>query len=69
MDNDESKAYRIVAHEGRYRLLDAEGQALLECRDEASAGHYVELMNKAWRGGFRAGYRAGKQSGQGQRSQ
>jgi hypothetical protein len=65
MDNDESVTYRITAHDGRYRLVNAEGNTLLECQDEASARHYAELMNKAWRSGFRAGYREGKQAGSG----
>ncbi len=64
MDSDEV-VYRIEAHDGRYRLVDAEGYSLLECQDEASARHYAELMNKAWRSGFRAGYRTGKQAGSG----
>ncbi len=65
MDNDELAAYRIEAHDGRYRLLDADNYVVLECTDETSARHYAELMNRAWRGGFRAGYRAGKQAGNG----
>ncbi len=66
MDNDELVAYRIDAHEGRYRLLDVEGSTLLECQDETSARHYADLMNKAWRSGFRAGYRTGKQASNGE---
>ncbi len=62
MADDATLSYQIEAHDGRYRLLDAGGYVVLECADEASARHYAELMNKAWRGGFRAGYRTAKQA-------
>jgi hypothetical protein len=61
--NDAADHYRVELTDGRYRLLDASGDAVLECTDESSAHHYADLLNKAYRRGYRQGNRDARARG------
>ena len=54
---DESEGYHIEQDEGRWRLCSAAGNVVLAGTDPHSAVHYLELLNKAYRAGYKAGYR------------
>jgi hypothetical protein len=56
----DTNPFRTEQQGDRYRVEDGTGRCMLECRDRASADHYVDLLNKAYASGYRAGYRAGK---------
>lgn len=58
---NEEEAYQVRFEEGRHQIVDAEGNVYLDCGDPASAGHYAELMNRAFRRGYKAGLRKGWQ--------
>lgn len=57
MDDSETPPYRVEHHEQIYRVLGASAQVIMECRDEMSARHYVELLCRAYRLGYKAGFR------------
>lgn len=59
MSADETP-YTIEETEAGFRVLSPDGYPVLECRDRHSADHYVELLSRAYRNGYKAGYRAAK---------
>ena len=60
MSSDETRAYWIDERAQSYRVADAANQTILSCQDKTSAHHYAELLNRAYRAGYKSGYRAGK---------
>ena len=58
-------AFRLEERDGRFAVLAADGRTILECGDRGSAMHYVELLERAHRAGYRQGYRDGKRAGGG----
>ena len=52
--------YRVEDLPDGYRVGNPAGDTILECKDENSAHHYVDLLSKAYRAGHKSGYRAGK---------
>ena len=60
IDPDESPPYTVEPEDGRFRVVDWEGNAILVCGDATSAEQYAVLMNQAFRRGFNAGYRKGR---------
>lgn len=43
-----------------YCVVGASGQTVLASKDSATAMHYIELLNRAHRAGYKKGFRAGK---------
>jgi hypothetical protein len=60
IDPDESQAYTVEPTDGRFSVVDWDGNAILVCGDATSAEQYAVLMNQAFRRGFNAGYRKGR---------
>ncbi len=54
---DDQAEYRIDQEQDQFVLRARSGQAVLTVRDAASAAHYLELLNRAYRAGFKAGLR------------
>lgn len=54
--------YRVDAGPDVYRIVSAQGTTILQCKDETSAHHYVDLLTKAYRSGYKSGYRARRES-------
>ena len=59
MTVDELIPYAIDADDAG-RVVDSNGSTVIECQDSLNARHYVELLNRAYRSGFKAGYREGR---------
>ena len=56
-DPDENEPYRVEAAQGVFQIVDAAGEVILACGEEANAGQYAALLNQAYRRGYKAGYR------------
>lgn len=54
-DPEDEEAYQKQEEDGRYQICDQEENVILTCGDAASAEHYLELLNRAYRRGFKAG--------------
>ena len=61
MSLDES-LYRVELEGDQARIVDSSGTVIAECGSERNAQHYLVLLSKAYRRGFKDGYRAGKES-------
>ena len=59
-DDAEPDPYHVSPREGRFEVLDRTGRAVMVCHDEGSATNYAELLNQAYRMGYKAGYREAK---------
>jgi hypothetical protein len=59
-DPDETEPYQVKAAQDQ--VLDASGQVVLTCNDEANAGQYAALLIQTYRRGYKAGYRNGRSS-------
>lgn len=57
IDPDENEPYTVQPEDGRFRVVDWEGNELLACGDQPSAEQYAVLMNRAFRRGYKAGFR------------
>ena len=64
MSSDETQPYRVDNQPDVYRVVNAGGTTILQCKDETSAHHYVDLLTKAYRAGYRSGYRAARETTQ-----
>jgi len=62
-DPDENEPYRVEAAHGVFKVVDADGEIILACGDQANAGQYVALLNQAYRRGYKAGYRKARSGG------
>ena len=58
--SDKEGHYRVQEQSGAFRVMDSADATVLACKDRVSAHHYVDLLNKAYRAGYKAGYRDGK---------
>ena len=63
MPDDEMSPYAVRPSEGGFLVVCAGDITILESRDRANAEHYVELLNRAYRAGYKMGYRAGRGRG------
>jgi phosphatidate phosphatase PAH1 len=61
-DPDENEPFRVQAADGVFRVIDAAGEVVLACGDEANAGQYAALLSQAYRQGYKAGYRNARSS-------
>ena len=59
-DTNESPPYAVEQDDGKFAVVSATGMNILQCSDRRSAEHYVDLLNKAYRAGYKAGYRAAR---------
>jgi len=62
IDPDENDPYTVEPDAGRFRVVDWEGNVILACGDSPSAEQYAELMNRAFRRGFKAGFRKARKA-------
>ena len=60
IDPDEREPYTTRPEDGRFSVVDWEGNVILVCGDSPSAEQYAVLMNQAFRRGFKAGFRKGR---------
>ena len=58
----EEPPFRVEPTERGFRVVDGDGRAVMECRDEHSAQHYLVLVNKAWKAGYKAGWREAREA-------
>ena len=56
-DPEQNEPYRVEAAQGVFQIVDAAGEVILACGEEANAGQYAALLNQAYRRGYKAGYR------------
>ncbi len=49
-------------HMTSFRVVDGLGQSVLASKDSATALHYVEILNRAYRAGYKKGFRAAKKA-------
>jgi len=49
--------FRVEADAESFRVLGPDDRVILQCRDAASAGHYADLLERAFRAGYRRGFR------------
>lgn len=63
--SEDTPAYRVEPDGETCRVLGPAGNAVLETRDAASAAHYAELLERAYRAGYKAGLREGRRRGRG----
>jgi len=61
-DPDENEPYRIEIAHDVFQIVDAAGEVILACGDEANAGQYAALLSQAYRRGYKAGYRKARSS-------
>ena len=52
-------AYTTLERDGRYEICAPSGRVIMVCNDEASATHYVVMLNEAYRAGYQLGYSDG----------
>ena len=57
MDYSESEPYDIVPRGDSNCVVDDQGRDVITRRDEHSARHYADVLNRAYRHGYRRGYR------------
>ncbi|ANM29917.1 hypothetical protein ABI59_10530 [Acidobacteria bacterium Mor1] len=57
MADDASRPYRVESDGEGYAVVDDEGTTILTLRDARSAGHYAELLSRAFDRGYRRGRR------------
>jgi hypothetical protein len=60
MPDVEPEPYRVNAREGRFEVLDRSNRVMMVCHDEGSATNYADLLNQAYRQGYKSGYREAK---------
>lgn len=59
--NDEAlNPFKVNTHEDKYQVLDGNDNAWLETANTHTAEHYMDLLNKAFKSGFKQGYRQGR---------
>lgn len=63
-DPDEELPYRVEPDDGRWKVIDREGNVLVTCTDASNADQYAALMNQSYRHGYKAGFRKARR-GQG----
>jgi hypothetical protein len=57
MNDEKLSPYRVNTNQGCYQVLDASEQTVLETPNAVTAEHYVDLLNKAFKSGFKKGFR------------
>ena len=57
MSDEELTPFWVNTNEGVYQVVDGTDQTWLETSNAVTAEHYVELLNKAFKSGFKMGFR------------
>ena len=61
---EETEPYRVEIAHGGFQVVDAAGETILACGDEANAGQYAALLSQAYHCGFKAGCRKARSKAQ-----
>jgi hypothetical protein len=56
-DLEDGKPYRVEQKEGRFHVLDEDGNGVLVCDFAGNAQQYADLLTQAYRRGYKAGMR------------
>lgn len=57
MSDEHLSPFWVNANEEKYQVIDGSDQTWLETTNEVTAEHYVDLLNKAFKSGFKKGFR------------
>tara|TARA_R110002111_G_scaffold77674_1_gene123359 strand:+ start:51 stop:242 length:192 start_codon:yes stop_codon:yes gene_type:complete len=57
MSDEELAPFWVNTNEGQYQVVDGSDRTWLETSNAATAEHYVDLLNKAFKSGFKKGFR------------
>ena len=57
MSDEELAPFWVNINEGQYQVADGSDRTWLETSNAATAEHYVDLLNKAFKSGFKKGFR------------
>lgn len=57
MSDEELTPFWVNANEGMYQVVDDSDRTWLETANAMTAEHYVDLLNKAHKSGFKKGLR------------
>ena len=57
MNDEELSPFWMNTHEGLYQVVDGSDRTWLETANAMTAEHYVDLLNKAFKSGFKKGLR------------
>ena len=60
---DPPAPYVVRERNGKFEVADRAGQTCFVCSDAHSAGHYANILNRAFESGYKAGYRQAKEDG------
>ncbi|WP_339725695.1 hypothetical protein [uncultured Paraglaciecola sp.] len=62
MNDEQLSPFGVSTNEGKYQVVDGNEQTWLETSNAMTAEHYVDLLNKAFKSGFKKGFREGRTS-------
>lgn len=57
MSDEEHTPFWMNINDGVFQVVDGSDQTWLETANEVTAEHYVDLLNKAFKSGFKKGFR------------
>ncbi|MEP1446526.1 MAG: hypothetical protein ABJK37_10500 [Paraglaciecola sp.] len=57
MNDEQLSPFVMSTQEGKYQVIDGNEQTWLETSSEMTAQHYIDLLNKAFKSGFKTGFR------------
>ena len=57
---DYDSAFRVEQRDDKFDVVNQSDVVVMECRDEASAQHYAQLLSKAYSAGYKSGLRHGR---------
>jgi hypothetical protein len=57
MSDEELTPFWVNTNEGKYQVVDGGDRTWLETPSAMTAEHYVDLLNKAFKSGFKEGVR------------
>lgn len=59
-DDNPILGYGLVKKSGQIEIRNKAGRTIMVCRDQASAAHYLSLLNEAFQAGYKLGHRDGR---------
>lgn len=57
MSEEHLSPFWVDTNEEKYQVVDASDQTWLETSNAATAEHYVDLLNRAYKSGYKQGFR------------
>ncbi|MBU3005756.1 hypothetical protein [Paraglaciecola arctica] len=57
MNDERLSPFVLNTNEGKFQVVDGNEQTWLESSNEMTAQHYADLLNKAFKSGFKTGFR------------